>query len=65
MKQTLGVMDSQAMEQATADESVIICRNCGNIYRNIWLKVGDDWNDFGVRFCIFCGAETEEFAHVC
>ena len=64
MKQTLGVMDSQAMEHATADETVIICRNCGNIYRNIWLKVGDDWNDFGFRYCPFCGTETEEFAHI-
>ena len=60
MKQAIGITDSQA----TADETVIICRNCGNIYRNIWLKVGDDWNDFGFRYCPFCGMETEEFAHI-
>ena len=64
MRQAIGITDSQAMEQATADERAIICRTCGNIYRNIWLKVGDDWNDFGFRYCPFCGTETEEFAHI-
>ena len=64
MKQTLGIRDSQVMVQVTADETAIICKNCGNIYRNIWLKVGDYWNDFGFRYCPFCGTETEEFAHI-
>ena len=59
------IRDMELMEQAYADETAIICKNCGNIYRNIWLKVGDDWNDFGVRYCIFCGTQTEEFAHIC
>ena len=64
MKKSFGIMDSQMMEQVTADEMTIICKNCGNIYRNIWLKMGDDWNDFGLRYCPFCGTETEEFAHI-
>ena len=65
METAMDIRDTQMMEAAFADETAIICRKCGNVYRNIWLKVGDDWNDFGVRYCIFCGALTEEFAHIC
>lgn len=59
------VRDIELMEATYADETAIVCRRCGNIYRNIWLKVGDDWNDFGMRYCPFCGTQTEEFSHIC
>ena len=65
METAMDIRDTQMMEQAMANESAIICEKCGNIYRNIWLKKSDEWNDFGMRYCIFCGAQTEEFAHVC
>ncbi len=38
-----------------------ICENCGNIYRVEWLKEGDDYNDFGQRYCLFCGLLTNEW----
>ena len=38
-----------------------ICENCGNIYRIEWLKEGDDYNDFGQRYCPFCGLLTNEW----
>jgi hypothetical protein len=38
-----------------------ICENCGNIYRIEWLKEGDDYNDFGQRYCTFCGLLTNEW----
>ena len=38
-----------------------ICENCGNIYKVEWLKGGDDYNDFGQRYCPFCGLLTNEW----
>ena len=38
-----------------------ICIRCGNHYLVIWLKEGDDFNDFGDRYCPFCGYRTDEF----
>ena len=50
----------------SADDSPLetegnICENCGNIYRVEWLKEGDDYNDFGQRYCPFCGLLTNEW----
>jgi hypothetical protein len=42
-------------------EEIEICTRCGNQYLVIWLKEGDDYNDFGERYCPFCGLMTEEF----
>ena len=61
----MDIRDKQMMEQAMQDNSAIICKSCGSIYRNIWLKTGTEWKDFGIRYCIFCGKPTEEFAHIC
>jgi len=52
------------MEQTLYNEDVEICQNCGNVYKVVWLKEGDDWNDFGYRHCPFCGFLTDEFAHI-
>jgi hypothetical protein len=38
-----------------------ICENCGNVYRIERLKEGDDYNDFGQRYCPFCGLLTNEW----
>ena len=38
-----------------------ICENCGNVYRIDLLKEGDDYNDFGQRYCPFCGVMTREW----
>jgi len=39
-----------------------ICSVCGNIYRVDLLKESDDWNDFGYRYCPFCGDMTDLYA---
>jgi len=43
------------MVRALFEEDAEICPNCGNIYRIVWLKKGDDYNEFGYRHCHFCG----------
>ena len=50
--------EAQSKEAMPLDEAEI-CRSCGNIYRIIWLKEGDDYNDFGYRHCPFCGILTD------
>ena len=52
------------MEEALASEDAEICQNCGNIFKIIWFKEGDDYNDFGYRYCPFCGVMTDELAHI-
>ena len=58
------IIENQIKEPTISGKMVNICKNCGNIHLNIWLKKGDDWNDFGFRYCPFCGMQTEEFAHI-
>ena len=43
------------------EEERIICKNCGNVFEIRWLKEGDDYNDFGQRYCPFCGLLTREW----
>jgi len=45
-----------------SDDETEICPSCGNIYKVILLKEGDDWNDFGYRHCPFCGLMFDEYA---
>ena len=52
------------MTHAMEDRSVQVCRNCGNVFRVELLKNGDEYNDFGMRFCPYCGLVTEEYAHL-
>ena len=51
---------NQLKKPKSVDE-VDTCHRCGNIYILMWLKEGDDFNDFGDRHCPFCGLLTEEF----
>ncbi len=37
------------------------CGRCGNIYRIEWLFLGIDYNDFGDRYCPYCGDHTSLF----
>lgn len=50
------------MGQTTQDQEAETCEHCGNTYRIEWLKAGDDYNDFGMRHCPFCGLLTDEYA---
>ena len=56
--------DSMFKEESISDENEEICPYCGNIYKVIWLKEGDDYNDFGYRHCPFCGMLIDEYAHI-
>ena len=38
-----------------------VCLHCGNHYLVIWIAQGDDYIDFGLRHCPFCGIEIELF----
>jgi len=54
-------------KEALAEE-IENCPTCGNIYQVVHHKPGDDWNDFGCRFCPFCGVPFQEHAftdHTC
>ena len=48
------------LKEAMSDDKAEICQRCGNIYILIWLKPGDDYNDFSFRHCPFCGLLTDE-----
>jgi DNA-directed RNA polymerase subunit RPC12/RpoP len=48
------------MKKAMSDDKAEICQRCGNIYLLIWLKPGDDYNDFGLRHCPYCGLLIDE-----
>lgn len=49
-------------EKMIDDEEAEVCQNCGNIYKIVWLKKGNDYNDFGYRYCPFCGLLIDELA---
>ena len=48
------------IEKAMSEDRVDECQRCGNTYLLIWLKEGDDYNDFGFRHCPFCGLLVDE-----
>ena len=53
-----------AMVRAMLEEDAEICKNCGNIFRVVWLKTGEDYNDFGDRHCPFCGLLNCDMANM-
>ena len=59
------IKDLEVMRAVFAEEPINVCKTCGNVYKNLWMKTGEQFNDFGFRYCPFCGAETEDFAHIC
>jgi hypothetical protein len=46
--------------QTDPGNMVKACQRCANQYVLVWLKEGDDYNDFGDRYCPFCGLNTDE-----
>ena len=44
-----------------AGEEAEVCGNCGNVYRIVRLKESEEYNDFGQRYCPFCGLLTHEW----
>ena len=47
--------------EAKPVDDVDTCGRCKNQYMVIRLKTGKDYNDFGDRYCPFCGVVTDEF----
>ena len=54
------IKEHQNKEAIISDE-VKTCQSCGNMYLLVWFKQSRDYNDFGFRYCPFCGIVTEEF----
>jgi hypothetical protein len=48
------------VQEAMSGEKIELCQKCKNQYILIWLKQGEDYNDFGLRHCSFCGLLTDE-----
>jgi hypothetical protein len=53
------IKEKQNKEAIVADE-VKTCQSCSNMYLLVWLKMGGEYNDFGLRHCPFCGLLTDE-----
>lgn len=58
------VMDLDKIEKILEDNEIETCESCGNVFRVELLEEGGDWNDFGFRYCPFCGIETDEYANM-
>lgn len=56
-RENMQTQDAKSVEVET-------CEHCGNVYKLVWLKQGDDYNDFGLRHCPFCGLLIDEYAHL-
>ena len=54
----------QRIQRAKPVDESELCEGCGNIYRVNHIKKGDDWNDFGYRYCPFCGMLVDEYATI-
>ena len=37
-----------------------VCSSCGNVYVVVWVVESENYNDFGLRHCPFCGLLTDE-----
>jgi len=61
MTTELKTKNQEAMIQAMEDPDICICQNCKTVYKLETLKPGEDYNDFGNRFCHYCGNLTESF----
>ena len=45
-------------QQEEEEDDATTCEHCGNTYRIELLKEGEDYNDFGDRYCPCCGWST-------
>jgi len=47
------------IDQALEDLETCTCRKCGTVYQIRFLGPGENYNDFGIWFCPYCGDLTE------
>jgi hypothetical protein len=50
--------------QELYEDDVETCKNCGNVFRVELIQKSSDYNDFGFRYCPFCGTMIDEWAHI-
>jgi hypothetical protein len=48
------------LKEAMSGEKIQLCQMCKNQYILIWLRQGEDHNDFGLRHCPYCRLLTDE-----
>ena len=47
------------MNQVMEDLETCACQKCGTVYQIGFVKPGENYNDFGIWFCPYCGDLTE------
>lgn len=53
----------KVMNQAMEGQETCNCQKCGTVYQIKFLKPDENYNDFGIWFCPYCGDLTESFPH--
>ena len=53
-------MNSVSNVQESVQEEAEKCKNCENIFRVELIKDSSNYDDFGYRFCPFCGTFYDE-----
>ncbi|MCX5909054.1 MAG: hypothetical protein NTY64_18250, partial [Deltaproteobacteria bacterium] len=54
--------ETQRISERTKEgEEKVTCDHCGNTNEIRWIEEGIEFNDFGQRYCPFCGLLTHEW----
>jgi len=61
MEIQISMKEDFQINEALSNNKMDVCQSCENIYLIIRFKQGENYNDFGDRYCPFCGLQTEEF----
>ena len=51
--------NAQTQQRSTLDK-IETCQRCRNVYFVVWIRQDQNYNDFGLRHCPFCGLLTDE-----
>lgn len=46
------------------EQEATTCKNCRNTFIVELVRESPDFNDFGFRYCPFCGTIIDEWAHI-
>jgi hypothetical protein len=57
-------MDKPTQKWIYNQDQADVCDHCANTYQVLHLDSGEDYNDFGFRYCPFCGKMTEQLANI-
>jgi len=59
MTPKLKIETQKVMSQTMEGQETCACQKCGTVYQIRFLKPGENYNDFGIWFCPYCGDLTE------